>query len=179
MTDKRSKTEEYEGGLQSIAALLVALAVLAERAAIASAPVRCLVLWLLRPAEAVAWNFVVEEVFGDDVSAEAGHVSIRTGNSRQDAALLSTSFRALADAVERLAREEELFERRLARWERKTERDVAELTLDNRRGSGPAPIAHVGRLDLDASAQLTERGLARLSAFAPALVRPVALIDTS
>ena len=46
--------------LGRIVATLVALAVLAERAAGRSYPVRCLVLFILRQAESVAGSFVAE-----------------------------------------------------------------------------------------------------------------------
>lgn len=49
-----------ERAIRRIMALLVALAVLAERVAARSCPVRCLVLWVLRHAEAVAAQFVFE-----------------------------------------------------------------------------------------------------------------------
>ena len=67
----------------------------------------------------------------DRVPPDAHHTPIRTGNSAEDAALLALSFRALADALKKLAREEEMFERRLARWARKAERDALELTFGN------------------------------------------------
>ena len=49
-----------ERTLRRIMALLIALAALAERAAGRSYPVRCLVLWILGRAEAVARDFVAD-----------------------------------------------------------------------------------------------------------------------
>ena len=79
--------------LRRIIATLVALAVLAERAALRSFPVRWLVLALLRYAERVARAFVVEITqwewpgFDDD---------LEPGSSAYDAALLAWRLRLLA-----------------------------------------------------------------------------------
>ena len=79
--------------LRRIIATLVALAVLAERAACRSFPVRWLVLALLRYAERVARDFVVEITqwewpgFDDD---------LEPGSSAYDAALLAWRLRLLA-----------------------------------------------------------------------------------
>jgi hypothetical protein len=56
--DVHAATREDHDALMRIVALLLALATLAERAGSLSHPVRCLVLWILRPAEAVAQAFV-------------------------------------------------------------------------------------------------------------------------
>ena len=178
VTDRDGKAEEVDGTLQSIAALLVSFAALAERTITATAPLRFLVLWILRYAESVAWNLVAKEVFGDDIPPDARHTPIRTGNGREDAALLALSFRALADALEKLAREEEMFERRLARWERKAERDDLEITF----GNGPAfpdAIDHARRVALRVVSRSFGASLARLSSLACARASPVAIIDTS
>ena len=178
MTDKDRKAEEADGAPKSIAALLVSFAALAERTIAASAPVRFLVLWILRYAESVAWNLVAREVFGDDVPPDARHTPIRTGNGAEDAALLALSFRALADALKRLAREEEQFERRLARWERKAAREDLELALGNCRVV-PGAIAQARQTRLNALVQPLGMTLAWLSALASTLAPPVAIIDTS
>ena len=175
MTNKDGKAEEVDGTLKSIAALLLSFAALAERTVTATAPLRFLVLWILRYAESVAWNLVAKEVFGDDVPPDARHTPIRTGSTSEDAALLALSFRALADALNKLAREEEMFERRLARWERNAERDDLEITFGDARPF--AQEANPQARCIEAVVQPFGIGLARLSALARA--SPVAIIDTS
>lgn len=82
--------------LRRIAAVLVALAVLAESAAGRSFPVRWFVLAILRQAEAAAWAFVVDVTqsdwpcFGD---------LPELGSRPADAACLALRFRALAAAL--------------------------------------------------------------------------------
>ena len=179
LTDRDGKADEADGTLKSIAALMLSFATLAERTIAASAPVRFLVLWILRYAESVAWNLVAKEVFGDDVPPDARHSPIRTGNSREDAIQLAFSFHALADALRKLAREEEMLERRLARWERKAERDDLETTFGNARRFGQAAVAKDHEVRLKAIAWPVGLWVARPSAFALARASPVAIIDTS
>ena len=92
-----------EGMLPKIAALLVALSLVAERAAGRSLPVRFLVLVLLRRAEAVATSFVVREAAAagardddfpwlDDIAED--------GSSPLHAAWFALRFRALAEVLE-------------------------------------------------------------------------------
>ena len=79
--------------LRRIIAMLVALAVLAERSAARSFPVRWLVLVLLRHAEAVARDYIADATWMDlscfDDDPEAG-------SSPVDAAVLAWRLRALA-----------------------------------------------------------------------------------
>ncbi len=82
--------------LRRIAALLVALAVLAEQAAHRSAPVRLIVLWLLRQAEAAAAEFVFEEI---GVPALAADIIAAAGNGPEDAVRLAERLRVLAAAL--------------------------------------------------------------------------------
>ena len=175
MTDRDGKAEEVDGTLKSIAALLLSFAALAERTITASAPLRFLVLWILRYAESVAWNLVAKEVFGDDIPPDAHYSPIRTGNGAEDAALLALSFRALADALKKLAREEEMFERRLARWERKAERDDLELALGNDSRFHLTAIALPRHRRQSARLMHVGIGLGSIAAFGP----PVAILDTS
>ena len=179
VANKDGKTEEADGTLQSIAALMISFAALTERTTFASAPVRFFVLWILRYAESVAWNLVAKEVFGDDVPSDARHTPIRTGNSAEDAALLALSFRALADALKKLAREEELFERRMARWERNAERDNLEITFANGRRFGQEAIAQTRRLSLLAAVQRFGISFCKTTRLAFARASPIAIIDTS
>ena len=178
VSDKNRKAEEADGTLKSIAALLISFAAISERTITATAPLRFVVLWILRYAESVAWNLVAKEVFGDDVPPDAHYSPIRTGNGAEDAALLALSFRALADALNKLAREEEMFERRLARWERDAEGDSLEITFGNGRSFARETIAQAHKSSLNITAQ-PGIGMAMLAALAATLALPVAIIDTS
>ena len=82
-----------ERTLRRIIATLVALAVLAERAAGRSFPVRWLVLTILRYGEAVALDYVADTT-GMDWSCFEHEVE--PGNSPIDAAILAWRFRMLA-----------------------------------------------------------------------------------
>ncbi|MCV0393859.1 MAG: hypothetical protein K5872_11855 [Rhizobiaceae bacterium] len=82
--------------LRRIAALLVALAALAEQAAGRCYLVRCFVLWLLRRAEAAVGEFVAETT-GMPQPAFAGIGT--TGNDPEDALLLAARLHALAEAL--------------------------------------------------------------------------------
>jgi len=90
-------TDGNTGTLRRIAAVLLALAGLAEHAAQRSAPVRRLVLWLLAPGEAIAREFVA----GLDGACECyrhAPAPIQTDDSAE-AIRLALSFRALAAVV--------------------------------------------------------------------------------
>ncbi|MCV0396676.1 MAG: hypothetical protein K5872_23230 [Rhizobiaceae bacterium] len=95
------QTARWDGRLRRIIAVLVALAVLAERAADRSYPVRCFVLWLLRRPEAVVADFVFEAT-GMPQPAFAGIGT--TGNEPEDALLLAARLHALAEALAVLLR---------------------------------------------------------------------------
>ena len=97
--------------LRRIIALLVSLAVLAERAAERSLPVRWLVLWILRRAETVVEEYVFDET-GMPPPAMEGFVPI--GNGPDDALRLAARFRALAAALAALLPPGCLFDRRPA-----------------------------------------------------------------
>ena len=81
--------------LRRIITLLVASAVLAERAAERSLLVRWLVLWILRRAETVLEEFVLDET-GMPLAVEGFAV---VGNGPDDALALAARFRALAAAL--------------------------------------------------------------------------------
>ena len=83
--------------LRRIIALLAALAVLAERAAGRSLPVRMPVLWLLRRAEQVAGTFVFDTIGPMPSPAAGGFEAV--GNGATDALRLAARFRALASAL--------------------------------------------------------------------------------
>lgn len=97
--DWNTAIETNREALRRIMAVLVALAVLAERAGSRSLSVRWLTLSILRSAEAVAREFVVETTRTPQLSIE-GPLEIR--NTREDALLLASCFRALAAALGRL-----------------------------------------------------------------------------
>ncbi|MVA97109.1 hypothetical protein GN330_07585 [Nitratireductor sp. CAU 1489] len=87
--------------LRRIMALLVALAALAERAGARSWPVRCLVLCILRRAEAVATGFVADAT---GLPPSAPEAKPRIGNDAAGALRLAAYFRALAAALAALLR---------------------------------------------------------------------------
>jgi hypothetical protein len=84
---------DYHEVLRRIAAMLLALAALAERAGDRSRPVRALVLWALRQAEAVASTFVAET---DPLVPIAYSMP---GSGHDEAARLAEAFRMLAAAL--------------------------------------------------------------------------------
>jgi hypothetical protein len=98
--------------LRRIIALLVSLAVLAERAAERSLPVRWFVLWILRRAETVLEDFVSDET-GMPPPAMQGFAPI--GNGPDDAFALAARFRAFAAALATLLPLACMFGRRPAR----------------------------------------------------------------
>lgn len=87
---ERDKTDH---ALMRIVALLLALASLAERAAGMPQPVRSAALWFLRPAEAVAREFVTGQA-----CPEIPYSHRR--DERAEAMHLAVSFRALAHSLE-------------------------------------------------------------------------------
>ena len=90
---------EERAALMRIATLLSALARLAELAAGRSAALRGFVIWLLGQAEAVAWDYVM-----DDPDAHFALMpAIPADNSPAEAMRLAVSFRALARELERQA----------------------------------------------------------------------------
>lgn len=94
--DVHTATMGNERTLRRIMALLVALAALAERAAARSFPVRCLVLWILGRAEAVAGAFVFEATGAPPPAIEA-IPRFRGGSA--DAIRLAARFKVLAAAL--------------------------------------------------------------------------------
>ncbi len=98
--------------LRRIVALLVALAVLAEQVAHRSAPVRFIVLWLLRRAEAVAAEFVFEET---GLPAPAAECIAAADDGPAEALHLAAQFRALAAALAAMLPDTRWLGRRSAR----------------------------------------------------------------
>lgn len=130
--------EDYRQALGRIAVMLVALAGLAERVAGRPRPLRGLVLWLLRRAEAVAREFVIEELPG--ASMPPVQMALRQGGaSPAEAMRLALCLRALASALDGLA----------ARAGRLVARRDADRTATPA-GSGPPPLhpGCAGRTDI-------------------------------
>ena len=96
--DWKRACEEERAALKRIAALLFAFAGLAELASFRSPAVLGFVLWLLRHAEAVAWDFV-----GDAPGMPPMAIG-QAGNRPEDAMRLAASFRALARQLDWQAR---------------------------------------------------------------------------
>lgn len=87
--------EESGKALRRLVALLLALAVLAERAGGRSGPVRHLVLWCLRSGEAIARDYVC----GLTGNAACGPAPVALPTAGGEAGRLAASFRALAMAL--------------------------------------------------------------------------------
>lgn len=84
--------------LRRIVALLVAFAALADRSATRPLPIRVSVLWLLRIAEAVAWDFVI--ALAEEAGARTDFdVPSGASNGADDAERLAQSFTALAELL--------------------------------------------------------------------------------
>ncbi|HEY5819461.1 MAG TPA: hypothetical protein VIU14_13905 [Mesorhizobium sp.] len=92
--------EKDRGALQRIVAMCLALAALAERASSLSGPVRCLLLWILRPAESAAREFVME-LMQAPLPANAEFAAVRSGDSSSDAKRLALCFQAMARALDK------------------------------------------------------------------------------
>ncbi|MEX0954449.1 MAG: hypothetical protein WDZ83_04460 [Rhizobiaceae bacterium] len=100
MMDWNRAIEEERAALMRIVTLLGALAGLAEIAASRSPAMRGFVLWILRPAEAVARDFVAGGQHAQVASMPVGPVGARPA----DAMRLAASLRALARQLTRQAR---------------------------------------------------------------------------
>lgn len=115
---------ENRQALQRIVALLFAFAALADRAGATPRPIRVAVLWLLRAAERVAWEFVLEQfqekrepvfrpvlrknkvlAMAEDFGGRSGlPASPSAHDVADDAMRLAQSFRALAELLAGLVR---------------------------------------------------------------------------
>jgi hypothetical protein len=91
--------QDDEKMFRRIAAMLLALAELAERAGGRCAAVRCRVFWFLRPAEAVARDYAVEAA----ATLLGRHFVPRIDTTADEAARLAQAFRALASLFDMLA----------------------------------------------------------------------------
>ena len=107
------KGQDSDKVLRRIIQMLLALAVLAERAGGAPWPVRCLVLWILRRGEAAAGGFVREVA-----QTPLGIVDLSAfphDNSPAGAVRLAMCFRALAAALRDLLHQPPRFMRKTGR----------------------------------------------------------------
>ena len=94
------RTREQCAALMRLVASLLFLADLAEDAASRSPVPRAFVLWALRCAEAIAWDFVVDGTYLPHRAARPALVSAPGGISPEDALDLAATFRALAWLLE-------------------------------------------------------------------------------
>jgi hypothetical protein len=83
--------------LKRILALFLSLAILADRTCGRALPVRCLVLWMLRPAEALA----LREIFEAGQMSLYGSLAQSRCGSLAEARRLARCFRAAARAVQK------------------------------------------------------------------------------
>jgi hypothetical protein len=95
VVDWKLAIDEERAALTRIVALLFALADLAESASHRCRLVRSFVLWLLRPAESLAWDFVI----GTEPPAALMPIG-PVGGDPADAMRLAESFRDLACELE-------------------------------------------------------------------------------
>jgi hypothetical protein len=91
----RAEYQDEQETLRGIVSMLLKLAVLAELLCVVPSPVRALLLWLLRPAEAVARAFAEEET-GRALALPSVMVRGANGDSCVEALQLAYCFRALA-----------------------------------------------------------------------------------
>jgi hypothetical protein len=92
--------------LKRIVGLLFAFASLAERAGARHYLVRASVLWVLRFAETVAHDFVLDTAFENGAPLTPAVLlipALHDGDNSADAMLLARSFRALAVLLDRMA----------------------------------------------------------------------------
>ncbi len=90
---------DYYEMLRRTAAILLALAVIAERAANRSRPGRWLVLWILQRAEAVANAYVAET----DPLFPVAYPTLQADDGHDEAVRLAATFRILAATLFALA----------------------------------------------------------------------------
>jgi len=102
--DCRTEIETDRDVLKRVVTVLLALADLADRLCSLPRPVRCLVLWILRPAENAARQFVVGLTVGAEKLPPACEIPaplvVEAGPA--DAARLALSFRELAQTLDDL-----------------------------------------------------------------------------
>jgi hypothetical protein len=91
----RAGYQHEQETLKGIVSTLLKLAVLAELLCVVPSPVRALLLWLLRPAEAVARAFAEEET-GRSLALPSATTRGANGDSCVEALQLAYCFRALA-----------------------------------------------------------------------------------
>ena len=101
--DRSGQIETDRSVLMRIAAILLALADLAERAAGASRPVRHQVLWALRQADEVVSEFVTGSACDAACQWPSASTPVRHSFDRADAENLAASLRMLAFMVQAMA----------------------------------------------------------------------------
>ena len=145
--DWNSAIEDNRRMLRRIVALLFALAGLAERLSDLPRPVRAFVLLILRPAEAVAHDFVFGTLdHGDAAPLPAFLDALHDGDSPADAMRLARSLRVLAVLLDRMAERNSGSERCIAPGAM-IARLLAALSLEPRQLFAATPQLLVERRD--------------------------------
>jgi hypothetical protein len=102
---KNSKTDQTTRAVPCLVALLFSLAVIADWAACAPAPIRYAVMLILRRAEAIAYSHIYWELHGHGLTLQwALPHGCRTYSDPEDAFLFGWWFRVLAIALRDLPR---------------------------------------------------------------------------
>jgi hypothetical protein len=101
----RGETDQTTRAVPCLVALLFSLAVIADWAACAPAPIRYAVMLILRRAEAIAYSHIYWELHGHGLTLQwALPHGCRTYSDPEDAFLFGWWFRVLAIALRDLAR---------------------------------------------------------------------------
>jgi hypothetical protein len=103
--ERNAATEDNRRALKRIVALLFAFAVLAERLCNLPRPVRSFVLSILRYAETIARDFVIDTALDQGAALPPVLLipALQDGDTAADAMRLARDFRALAVLLDRLA----------------------------------------------------------------------------
>lgn len=115
--DCKAEIEADQDVLRRVVTMLLALADLADRLCNLPRPLRCLVLWILRPAERAAREFVADLTAGAEDMPRGHEIpKLLGGQDGPDNAIrLALSFRELAFALRNLSAQQRRFSRLWAR----------------------------------------------------------------
>lgn len=98
--DAAMQIETEETMLKRIIALLLSLAGLADQASRRPYPLRCLVLWVMRPAEALAYEYIAGNLDDFALPDACGPADFLPHGSRARARRLARTFRRAARALQ-------------------------------------------------------------------------------